>query len=218
MHQSDAGTRIKVCGFTRARDVAAAYEAGVGAFGVVLAPSKRQVSLEQAEEILAPLPGGVMRVGVFVDAPAERVVEAVNRLGLNLVQLHGDESPEYCASLGVPVMKALRVGPGFDPAEARPYAGCITALLLDTMVTGETGGTGVPFNWTAVAACMPRVAPVAVAGGLTSRNVAEAISALRPFCVDVSSGVEISPGIKDRRLMHEFVAAVKAADREVSDV
>lgn len=218
MHQSDAGTRIKVCGFTRPEDALGAFEAGVRAFGVVLAPSRRQVTLELAEEILAPLPDGVMRIGVFVDAPAGEVAEAAARLGLTLVQLHGSESPEYCAALGLPVMKALRVGPDFDPALAERYRGAVTALLLDTLVAGEQGGTGVPFDWSAVASRMPRIAPVIVAGGLRPDNVAEAIRVLRPFGVDVSSGVESSPGVKDMELIRSFVAAVEAADTEGTDV
>lgn len=218
MHGSSAGTRIKVCGFTRPEDVLDALDAGVRAFGVVLAPSKRQVTLERAAEIFAPLPAGVMRVGVFVDADPREVAEAAARLSLTLVQLHGSESPEYCDAVGVPVMKALRVGPGFDPAEAERYRGSVTALLLDTLVPGEQGGTGVPFDWRQLAGRMPRVAPAVVAGGLRPDNVGEMIRVLRPLGVDVSSGVESSPGVKDARLIREFIAAVEAADLEVTDV
>lgn len=217
MHQG-AGTRIKVCGFTRPDDAIGAFKAGVRAFGVVLAPSRRQVTLERAEEILGPLPEGVMRVGVFVDAAPGEVIEAATRLGLTLVQLHGSESPEYCAGLGLPVMKTLRVGPDFDPAVAEAYRGAVTALLLDTLVAGEQGGTGVPFDWQAIASRMPRVAPVIVAGGLRPDNVGEAIRVMRPFCVDVSSGVESSPGVKDMELIRRFIAAVEAADLEGTDV
>lgn len=212
-------TRIKMCGLTRAEDAAAAVAAGADALGVVLAPSKRRVTVEQAASVLADVPPLVARVGVFVDAHADEVWEAVSRLGLTAVQFHGVEAPETCAAAPVPVIKALRVGPGFDPALADAYRGSVAALLLDTYVAGGAqGGTGVAFDWYGVAGRLPAWAPVVLAGGLGPANVAEAVRALRPFAVDVSSGIEAAPGVKDHAVMDEFVAAVRTADLEVSDV
>lgn len=211
-------TRIKICGLTRAEDAAAAVAAGADALGVVLAPSKRQVTLEQAAAVLDTAPPLVARIGVFVDASADEVWEAVARLGLTAVQFHGDEAPETCAMAPVPVIKAIRVGPEFDPASVDRYGGTVSALLLDTLTAGARGGTGIAFDWYDVAGRLPAWAPIVVAGGLGPLNVAEAVRALRPFAVDVSSGVEASPGIKDHALIDSFVAAVRAADLEVPDV
>lgn len=208
-------TRIKVCGFTTASSAHAAAAVGAEAIGVVFAPSPRQVSVEQAVEILSGLPDEVRRVGVFVNPSLEEVAEAVGAAKLDMVQLHGDESPEFCASVGMPVAKALRVGPDFDPAVAEPYRSAITLLLLDTYVPGVQGGTGVTFDWQALAGKLPCFVPVAVGGGLRPDNVAEAIRVLRPFAVDVSSGVEAAPGVKDIRLVEAFVAEVRAANKEV---
>ena len=209
-------TRIKICGLTRAEDAAAAVAAGADALGVVLAPSKRRVSLEQAAAVLATAPPLVGRIGVFVDASPGFIGEAVARLGLTAVQFHGDETPEDCAAAPVPVIKALRVGPGFDAASVDRYRTTVAALLLDTYVPGgERGGTGVAFDWYDVAGRLPDWAPVLLAGGLEPGTVGNAVRTLRPFAVDVSSGVESAPGLKDHGLIDSFCAAVHAADREV---
>jgi len=208
-------TRIKICGLTRAEDAATAVAAGADALGVVLAPSKRQVTLDQAAAVFADVPPLVARVGVFVDAQADAVWEAVARLGLTAVQFHGDEAPETCAAAPVPVIKALRVGPGFDAADVGRYRGAVAALLLDTYVPGEQGGTGMTFDWDRVAGLLPRDIPVVLAGGLGPDNVAEAVRTLRPYAVDVSSGVEQAPGVKDHARVAAFCDAVRAADGEV---
>ena len=210
-------TRVKICGLTRPEDAMAAVAAGADALGVVLAPSKRQVTLDQAAAVFAGVPPLVARVGVFVDARADFVWEAVERLGLTAVQLHGDEAPETCAAAPAPVIKALRVGPGFDRASVERYRGVVSALLLDTLVVGgAAGGTGKTFSWHDVAGRLPAWAPVLLAGGLGPDNVAEAIGVLNPYAVDVSSGVEQAPGVKDHRLIERFVAAVRAADAPVA--
>lgn len=208
-------TRIKICGLTRAEDAAAAVAAGADALGVVLAPSKRQVTLDQAAAVFADVPPLVARVGVFVDAQADAVWEAVARLGLTAVQFHGDEAPETCAAAPVPVIKALRVEPGFDAADVGRYRGAVAALLLDTYVAGEHGGTGMAFDWDRVAGLLPRDIPVVLAGGLGPDNVAEAVRTLRPYAVDVSSGVEQAPAVKDHAKVAAFCEAVRAADGEV---
>ena len=206
-------TRIKVCGITRTADASAAVAAGADALGVVLAPSPRQVTLEQGEAVLAGVSPLVTRVGVFVDAKPAFVAEAVARLGLGAVQFHGSETPEACAAAAAPVIKAFRVGPGFAAAEVERYAGTVAAVLLDAFEPGVAGGTGRTFDWEA-ARLVPDWAPLILAGGLTAENVGAAVAALHPFAVDVSSGVEVSPGIKDHDRIRLFVAAVHAADDE----
>jgi phosphoribosylanthranilate isomerase len=205
-------TRVKVCGLTRAQDARTAVEAGADALGVVLAPGhRRSVTLEEAAAVFADVPRGVTRVGVFVDAPMLQVCDAVEALALDEVQLHGSEDPAYCSAMPVAVVKTLHVGPGFDPSEVERYRGSVAAVLLDTFAEGAPGGTGRTFAWRS-AAGLPDVAPVYVAGGLDAGNVAEAVRTLHPAGVDVSSGVEESPGIKSAEKMGEFVAAVRAAD------
>ena len=208
-------TRIKICGLTRPQDAAAAVSSGADAVGVILAPSKRRVTLEQAVVVFAEVPRSVARVGVFADAQADDVWEAVARLGLAAVQFHGDESPETCESAPAPVIKALRVGPGFDGADVDRYRGAVAALLFDTYVAGEQGGTGMAFDWGRVAGILPQDIRIVLAGGLGPGNVAQAVRTLRPYAVDVSSGVERSPGIKDSAKIAAFCDAVRAADREV---
>ncbi len=209
-----ARTRVKVCGIARAEDAALAVAAGADALGVVLAESPRRVTLEQADAALAAAPPFVARVGVFVDADEAFVGEAVRRLGLHAVQFHGDEPPVACASAPAPVIKALRVGRADDLEAAEAYRGAVAALLLDARVEGAYGGTGVAFDWHAVAPAVPSWAPVVVAGGLRPGSVGEAIRVLAPYAVDVSSGVELEPGVKDAAAVREFIAAVRAADEE----
>jgi phosphoribosylanthranilate isomerase len=190
-----------------------AVEAGADAVGVILARSKRQVTIEEAADILCAVPPGVRKVGVFVDAEPAFVALAVEKAGLDRVQFHGMETPAACAAAPVPVVKALRVGPDFDPAIVEQYRGVVAGLLLDTLVKGEAGGSGVTFDWSA-ALEVPRVAPVWLAGGLTPDNVAQAVRLVRPAGVDVSSGVEAVPRRKDPDRIRAFIAAVRAADEE----
>lgn len=206
-------TRIKVCGITCAEDAAAAVAAGADAIGVIFAPSPRQVTVEQAAAALAVVPPPVARIGVFVDATAEEIAAAVSACGLASVQFSGEESPEACDDVAVPVIKALRVGTDFGTREAEPYRDHAAALLLDTLVAGKAGGTSQTFDWHKVGVASGRV-PLFVAGGLNPENVGVCIAALHPFAVDVSSGVETSPGKKNHQKLFAFCAAVRAADRE----
>lgn len=206
-------TRIKMCGFTRPQDAAEAVRLGVDALGVVLAPSPRQVTIEQAREVLGNVPPGVARVGVFVDADPEFVTEAVVRIGLTAVQYHGSETPAQCAAAPAPVIKALRVGTVFDYGMVEPFQAQVAALLLDKYDSQQAGGTGKKFEWNLITELSGR-APTFLAGGLTPLNVAQAIAVVHPFAVDVSSGIERSPGVKDHELMHAFAAAVRAADEK----
>ncbi|MBN2405903.1 MAG: phosphoribosylanthranilate isomerase [Coriobacteriia bacterium] len=211
-------TRIKICGITNAADAAMAVCAGADALGFVLAPSSREVTLEEAEKALVAVPPMVARVGVFVDADRGFVSEAVSRLGLSAVQFHGDETPEDCAAAPVPAIKALKVGTNFASGMVEPFRGAAAAILLDTYSSQSSGGTGKAFDWHTHVAALPGWASLIVAGGLTPVNVADAVRLFRPFAVDVSSGVEERPGHKDRTRIDAFVAAVRAADEEDQDV
>lgn len=205
-------TRIKICGLTRPDDVAAAVQAGADACGFIFAPSPRQVSVLQAAELAAAVPPPVGRVGVFVNATLEEICTAVDLCALTAVQLSGSETPQDCDAVPVAVIKVIKVGMEFDWKAAEPYRGHATALLLDTYIPGKEGGTSQSFAWSAVGE-PPGWAPIFVAGGLHSHNVGQAIASLRPFAVDVSSGVESSPAIKDHHKIESFVAAVNTADR-----
>lgn len=207
-------TRVKICGLTRAEDVVAAVEAGADACGFIFADSPRRVTVEQAARLAAEVPRGIERVGVFVDAELPAIEKAVNECALTMVQLSGGESPEYCSAVSVEVIKTLGVGTGFGIETAKAYRGRASAVLLDTYDPQRAGGTSRTFAWSQMGA-LPGWASFFVAGGLTPANVGEAIRTLRPFGVDVSSGVEATPGIKDPLAIRAFCAAVRAADQEV---
>jgi len=208
-------TRIKICGITRAEDAHAAVAAGADALGVIFARSPRQVTPGQAAAALVDVAPPVARIGVFVDAPLADIVEAVALCGLTAVQLSGSESAEYCDQVPVPVIKVVHVGTDFPHEVVEPYRGHAAALLLDTLVTGKAGGTSQTFDWQATGD-LPGWAPSFVAGGLNPDNVGACVRALRPFAVDVSSGVEASVGIKDKKRIAAFCAAVRDADEEAS--
>jgi len=204
-------TRIKICGLRDAAMAAVAAEAGADAVGIVFhPPSPRHASLDEASAVAGALPAFVQAVGLFVNAPESRVREVLSAVPLALLQFHGDEEPAYCARFGLPWIKGVRVGAGTDLLECRRRFSRATALLLDASVPGEYGGTGASFDWSLV----PRgiASRIVLSGGLTPGNVGTAVAALRPWAVDVSSGVESSRGVKDAALIHEFVRSVKDAD------
>ena len=204
---------VKVCGITSSDDAAVAVDAGADAIGLVFWPrSPRAVSPERAATIARELPEVVLRVGVFVDASADEMRRVAESVGLDVLQLHGEEPPEALARLPRPVLKAVRVGRGFSPDEAMRYVGTAAGILLDTRLPGQRGGTGVPFDWSLVAGLARRVPFLMLAGGLGPDNVADAIRAVRPHAVDVSSGVEGLPGHKDPRKIRAFVAAARTAE------
>lgn len=203
-------TRIKICGLTRAQDVLDAVNAGADAIGFVFYPqSPRAVSIMQARELCALLPPFVTSVGLFVNADPTRVREVLDQVPLGLLQFHGEEDATYCASFGRAWMKAARVRAGFDLLNyaARFPGAC--GLLVDAWVDGYGGG-GEVFDWSLLPASFP--VPMVLAGGLNSANITEAVRRLRPWAVDISSGVEAAKGIKDRALMEAFVAGVREAD------
>ena len=204
-------TRVTVCGITRAADAATAVELGADAIGLVFYPkSPRLVSLERAEAIARSVPPLVTVVGLFMDAPAGQVREVLDRVPLELLQFHGEESPEYCAGFGRRYMKALAMGSGVDPRTAMSAHGAASGFLLDAHRAGEPGGSGRAFDWADIPPEL--AASVVLAGGLRPDNVAGAVARVRPFGVDVASGVESAPGIKDPALMAEFIAEVNRAN------
>jgi phosphoribosylanthranilate isomerase len=205
-------TLVKICGVTNLEDALAAVEAGADLLGFnFYRRSPRYVSPGDARRISERLPESVEGVGVFVNEPAEEVERIAREAGLGVVQLHGDETPEFCQALrGLKVVKALRVRAGFDAAACALYP--VDALLLDAYRADAFGGTGHTFDWTLARQARERVARLYLAGGLTPDNVAEAVGAVRPYAVDVCSGVETSPGRKSLRLMRRFVEQVREGD------
>jgi len=201
-------TRVKICGITRLKDALDAVEHGADALGFVFVPeSPRFISADRAQAIIRKLPPFVSVVGVFMDAPVEKVLSHVQRCGLTAVQLHGAESPEDCRRLPVRVIKAFRVKGARLPARISRYA--VDAILLDTYSFGVPGGTGRIFPWD-VAVRAKKYGRIVLAGGLNGQNVLEAIRIVQPYAVDVSSGIEQSPGKKDARLLKEFIHKVKS--------
>ena len=204
-------TRVKVCGITNLDDALAALDAGADMLGFnFYARSPRYVTPAEARRVVERLPGGVSCVGVFVNEPTPAGVERIAReASLGAVQLHGDETPEYCQSLpGLTTIKALRVGAGYDVETAAAYD--TDAVLLDAYVAGARGGTGHTFDWALATLTRERVPRLFLAGGLTPGNVAAALTAVRPYAVDVCSGVETSPGRKSPELMRRFVEQVRS--------
>jgi len=200
-------TRVKICGITRPEDGAAACAAGADAIGLVFyPPSPRAVDIEQAITIRRALPPLVTVVGLFVNASTETVVETAARVHLDLLQYHGEETPSQCQAPGLPYMKAIRVNDDTDLGEASRRFASAKALILDTHDDRLWGGSGRTFDWDLVPADI--ALPVVVAGGLTPANVADAIGRLHPYAVDVSGGVEQSPGIKDAAKITRFIEEV----------
>ena len=204
-------TRVKICGITNLADAQAAVGAGADALGFnFYKKSPRSLSLIQAAEISRQLPPFVLRVGVFVNAPAELVLRAIRECGLTMLQFHGEETPEFCAQFGLMSMKAFRVRGPETLKELPPYQ--TDAWLLDAFSSATFGGTGEKFNWELAVEAQKFGKPIFLAGGLTPENVVEAIRKVHPFGVDVSSGVESAPGRKDPAKLKAFLAAVREAD------
>ena len=206
-------TRVKICGITRPEDALAAARAGADAIGLVFyPPSPRAVTRERAREIVQVLPPFVSVVGLFVNAQPAEVRAALAALPIDLLQFHGDEAPEECRIYGRPYIKAVAMAPGVDlQAAARRYVDA-AGLLLDTHREGVRGGTGEVFDWSRIPPGLDR--PIILAGGLTLENVAAAVQRVRPYAVDVSSGVEVSKGIKDAARIEAFIRGVNSVDSE----
>jgi len=202
-------TKVKICGLTRIEDVQSAVDSGTDLLGFVFAESSRQVTPEQVVEICQDLPDKILKVGVFVDAPLKEVKETARFCKLDLLQLHGSEDEAFCAALSdFDLIKVLRLD-GTEPM-GKPANTNFWAMLLDTWLPDRAGGGGRVFDWNLAQ-------PFAgtrfiLAGGLTPENIQTAIRQTRPFGVDVSSGCEAAPGIKDREKMEKFIKAVRAVD------
>lgn len=196
---------VKICGITNLRDALASVEAGAGALGFNFYPlSPRYVTPEAAAKIAAALPAAIRKVGVFVNSPPETVAGILQTVGLDTVQLHGDEDPAlYADAAGTPLWRALRVDAAFR-AEAPRWP--VEALLLDGPAGTLYGGAGIPFDWAAVRGMAPRIV---IAGGLDASNVGEAIAQARPWGVDSCSRLESAPGIKDHKKIRAFVKAAR---------
>jgi len=205
-------TRVKICGITRVEDALAAVRLGAHAIGLVFwRQSARYVEPATARAIIAALPPFISTVGIYVDPDAEWVKETSAVAGLNLLQFHGDESPEFCREFSVPYIKAARVRAGADLLQyATLYTGA-SGLLLDTYVKGEPGGTGHAFDWNLIPRNLPL--PLILSGGLHAGNVITAIKQAQPWAVDVSSGVEIAKGIKDAEKIAAFMRGVRNSER-----
>jgi phosphoribosylanthranilate isomerase len=203
-------TRVKICGMTRVEDVQAAAQAGADAIGLVFyPPSPRVLSLDWARQLAGEVPPFVSTVALFVNPTAAEVFAVVERVKPAMLQFHGDETPEFCNQFGVSYLKACRVRPGVDLLKyLRPYSGA-AGWLLDSHVA-EYGGVGESFDWSLVPA--ERSRPLVLSGGLTAGNVGEAVRRVRPWAVDVSSGVESAKGIKDAAKIAAFIAEVRNAD------
>ena len=204
-------TAVKICGITRSEDAQAAARLGAHALGFVFyADSPRNVEIVRAAELVTSLPPFVTAVGLFVN-PAVRDVERVlQQVPLNLLQFHGEETPAFCAQFSTPYVKAVRVRAGLDLLQYAHLYGAARGLLLDAYVAGTHGGTGTAFDWSLIPHDLPL--PVILSGGLNPDNVAAAVRSVAPWAVDVSSGVEASPGIKDARKMASFIREVRSAD------
>lgn len=208
---------VKICGLTTETDAVSCAEEGADMLGFVFAPSPRRISTGQARRIMELLPGEVSTVGVFLDQPLEDVAETARELELDYIQLHGDETPDYCERLarisGTPIIKAITIGKEQDIELAGRYSiDSVSYLLLDSRAEGRRGGTGRTFPWDIADRSVPRGKPLIVAGGLTSSNVREAIRRFSPEGVDVSSGVERGSraGIKDMDEVRRFIREAKA--------
>ncbi|HZW85934.1 MAG TPA: phosphoribosylanthranilate isomerase [Gallionella sp.] len=204
-------TRVKICGITRLQDALAAAHSGADAIGLIFYQhSPRHVSIAQAAHLAAALPPFVTVVGLFVNAEAAFVRDVLAGVRLDLLQFHGEETAEFCAQFNRPYIKAVRVKAGVDLLQcAADYSGA-AGLLLDAHVEGVQGGTGATFDWTLIPEAMPL--PIILSGGLQPENVAAAIRQVRPYAVDVSSGVEASKAIKDAVKITRFIQEVNSTN------
>lgn len=206
--------KVKVCGITNKTDAFMAAEMGADALGFIFAPSPRKILPEEARKIIQRLPPFVQTVGVFVNEVPRKMLELMEFCGLDLLQLHGDESPDMCEALMPRCIKAIRVRPGSHLDEIVTYKGKVRAVLLDTYVEGKKGGTGSTFDWTLAAKGGKTGIPLILAGGLDPSNIEEAVLTVNPLAVDVNSGIEQSPGKKSPLLMEKLMAKVGEVNRK----
>ncbi len=204
-------TRIKICGITREQDVHAVANNGADAFGLVFyEKSPRHVNVQQAAKLAHAAPPFLTVVGLFVNPSVDYVREVLAKVPLDVLQFHGEETPEFCQQFGRPYLKAIRVKPGVDLVQCAASYKAAQGLLLDAYVEGTQGGTGESFDWGLIPHDLPL--PVILSGGLHAGNVAAAIEQVQPYAVDVSSGVEAAKGIKDAAKVAAFINEVRRTD------
>ena len=203
-------TRVKICGITSVEDALSAVNAGVDAIGLVFyTESPRVVSIEQARAIVSVIPPFVSVVGLFVNAPIPEIKSIQSQVRLDILQYHGDETPEDCLQINMPYFKAIRVKPDTNLIQCALDFNSAKALLLDTYSEQAVGGTGQTFDWKLIPTKLTK--PIILAGGLTADNVGQAIKQVKPYAVDVSGGVELSKGIKDAEKISAFMQGVRNA-------
>jgi len=207
-------TRIKICGITRLEDALQAVALGVDALGFVFVPSSpRYVSMQKAQQILAQLPPFVQTVGLFMDTGAANIEQVLGNIPLDLLQFHGSEDEAFCVQWHKPYIKVVAMGDAAASAllQAEQDYASAAGLLLDSHRQGQSGGSGKVFDWAMIPTGMDK--PIVLAGGLNCDNVSQAVAQVKPYAVDVSSGVEADKGIKDAKLMRQFVEGVKQGDQ-----
>jgi phosphoribosylanthranilate isomerase len=205
----DQMVKVKICGITNPEDATLAVALGVDALGFIFAASPRQVSPENAQRIIDSLPPFVQKVGVFVDGDLRSIQDIKDFCGLDVIQLHGDESPDFCQEFMPETIKAFRLKNDSSLQPIRRYQGKVSALLLDTYQEGLKGGTGKPFEWGLAVKARGFGIPVILSGGLGPSNIARAVLTVRPYAIDVNSSIERRPGIKDPVLMKQLMEKVK---------
>jgi len=201
--------RVKICGITNSEDASEAVKLGADALGFIFAPSPRRIHPKAARRIIAALPPFVISVGVFVNEEPATIKQVIGTCGLGLVQLHGDESAAVCAELMPRTVKAFRLKDSRSLGGIEPYLGNVKALLFDTYSEKMRGGTGRTFDWSVAAEGKKLGVPLILSGGLNPANIAEAIKTVRPYAVDVNSGIEERPGKKDHRLMNALMETIR---------
>ena len=200
--------KVKICGITRLEDALVAADAGADALGFIFyQKSPRYIPIQTARNISQELPPWIARVGVFVNESEQTIRQIAEISQLTAIQLHGNESPEFCQRFSVPVIKAFRVQNENTLSELELFT--VSAWLLDSYVPGQLGGTGEVFNWQWARQAKDKGRPVILAGGLTPQNIADAVETVQPYGVDVSSGVESTPGIKDHAMVRDFIGNAK---------
>ena len=201
--------KVKICGITNYEDASIAVELGAVALGFIFANSPRQITPQKARDIIHALPPFVKTVGIFVNEESAEIKEILHYCGLNLVQLHGDESPDLCHELMPATIKALRIKDTSSIQSSLAYQGNVRALLLDTYSKDKAGGTGTTFDWQLAVKIKERGIPIILAGGLGPSNIDDAVRTVRPYAVDVNSGVEECPGKKSHKLMKDLMRKVR---------
>lgn len=206
--------RVKICGLTRVEDVESVIEAGADAVGFVFTRSPRRISAETAVALVNYVPKGVLRVGLFLNQDRSEIGQVVNSVPLDVLQFHGSETEQECSAFDLPWLKAVAMESAESARQAEMDFPNAMGLLLDSHTAGKRGGSGKVFDWSL---SRPLSKPVWLAGGLNTDNVTQAIRIVRPFAVDVSSGVEVSPGIKDANKVMAFINAVREAEKRGSE-